>query len=125
MAAPKAKSVSQRGGRPCEEEEGPSLRTGLARDAISRMVSTPCNVKFGQCIGACQDVFMTIEFRAIEATCRRFTFNAYLLESQFLHDASAGLVSVEVADAHCLRAKVAERVPNSCVCRLRRHALSG
>src|SRR5580700_2693648 len=68
---------------------------------------------------------MTIDFRAIEATCRRFIFNAYLLESQFLHDAPAGLVSVEVADADCLRAKVAERVSNSCVCRLRRHALSG
>ena len=68
---------------------------------------------------------MTIEFRAIEATCRRFILNAYLLESQFLHDAPTGLVAVEIADADCLRAKVAERVPNSCVCRLRRHALSG
>src|ERR1700727_3549697 len=68
---------------------------------------------------------MTIEFRAIEATCRRFIFNAYLLESQFLHDAPTGLVAVEIADADCLRAKVAECVPNSCVCRLRRHALSG
>ena len=66
---------------------------------------------------------MTIEFRAIEATCRRFIFNPYLLESQFLHDAPTGLVSVEIADADCLRAKVAERVPNSCVCRLRRHVL--
>jgi hypothetical protein len=42
-----------------------------------------------------------------------------------LRDASARLVSVEVPDTDCLRAKVAERVPNSCVCRLRRHALSG
>src|SRR6266404_4089814 len=47
------------------------------------------------------------------------------LESQFLYDAPARLVSVEVADADCLRTKVAERVTNSCVCRLRRHALSG
>src|SRR6266478_2589112 len=47
------------------------------------------------------------------------------MESQFLYDAPARLVSVEVADADCLRTKVAERVTNSCVCRLRRHALSG
>jgi hypothetical protein len=47
LAAPKAEPVSQRGERPSEEEQGHSLGMGLARDAISRMVSTPCNVKFG------------------------------------------------------------------------------
>src|ERR1700733_15273770 len=68
---------------------------------------------------------MAIEFRAIEATCRRFIFNAYLLESQFLHDAPARLVSVEVTDADCLRAKVAEPVTNSCLSCLCSHPLSG
>src|SRR3974390_1984631 len=68
---------------------------------------------------------MTIKFRTVEATCRRIIGNAYLLESQFLHDASARLVSIEVPDTDCLCAKVTERVPNSCVCRLCRHALSG
>jgi hypothetical protein len=76
-----------------------------------------------KCIGARQGVFMTIEFRAVEAPCRRFVGNAHLLESQVLHDAPARLVPVEVADADCLRAK-AERVTNSCVCRVRRHPLS-
>src|SRR5271169_1764262 len=68
---------------------------------------------------------MPIELCAVEATCRGIMGNSQLLESQFLHDAPARLVSVEVPNTDCLRAKVAERVPNSCVCRLRRHALSG
>jgi hypothetical protein len=68
---------------------------------------------------------MTIEFRAIEATCRRFIFNALPSGIPISPRCAGWAVAVEVADADCLRAKVAERVPNSCVCRLRRHALSG
>src|SRR5215471_402999 len=67
---------------------------------------------------------MTIEFHAVEATCRRMRGNSQLLKSQFVHDAPARLVSVEVPDTDCLRAKVAERVSNSRVCGLGRHALS-
>src|SRR5215471_11412724 len=67
---------------------------------------------------------MTIELSAVQATCRLFIGNTQLLKSQFLDDTPARLVSVEVPDADCLRAKVAERVTNRCVCRLRRHALS-
>src|SRR5580658_10260259 len=37
----------------------------------------------------------------------------------------SSLVPVEVPDADCLGAKVAERVTNSCVCRLGSHPLSG
>src|SRR5690349_7735070 len=37
----------------------------------------------------------------------------------------AGLVSIEVPDADCLRAKVAKGIANSCVCRFCRHALPG
>ena len=77
----------------------------------------------GSASGARQDVFMTVELHAVEATCRSLMGNAYLLESQFLYDAPARLVSVEVPDADCLRAKMAERVTNSCVCSLRSHAL--
>src|SRR6478609_3953037 len=87
--------------------------------------STPGDVKFGKCIGSRQGVLMTVELRAVETTCRSLTGNAYLLESQFLHDAPARLVSLEVPDADCLRAKVAEGVTNSCVCGLRSHTLSG
>src|SRR5580700_5193727 len=63
---------------------------------------------------------MTVELYAVDATCRSLMGNAYLL-----YDAPARLVSVEVPDADCFRAKMAERVTNSCVCRLRSHALSG
>src|SRR5215475_4158307 len=67
---------------------------------------------------------MTVEFLAVEATRRGLMGNAYLLEFQLLHDAPARLVSVEVPDGDCLRAKVAESIANSCVCCLRSHALS-
>src|SRR5439155_11030643 len=70
-------------------------------------------------------VFMTVKLRAVEGPCRRLTRDAKLLESQFLHDAAASVVAVEVPDADRLRAKAAERVPNGGICRLRRHALSG
>ena len=56
---------------------------------------------------------MTVKLGAVEAPCRRLTGDANLLESQFLHDAAAGVVTVEVPDANRLRAKVAERVTNS------------
>jgi hypothetical protein len=62
---------------------------------------------------------MTVELYAVEATCRGFMGNAYLVEPQFLYDAPARRISVEVPDADCLRAKMAEHVTNSCVCRLR------
>src|SRR5271169_6992415 len=68
---------------------------------------------------------MTVKLRAVEAPCRRLTGDAKLLESQFLHDAAASVVTVEVPDADRPRAQAAERVTNSGVCRLRRHALSG
>src|SRR6266487_6895963 len=68
---------------------------------------------------------MAVKLRAVETPCRRLTGDAKFLESQFLHDAAASVVSVEVADADRLRAKAAERVTNSSVCRLRRHALPG
>ena len=44
---------------------------------------------------------MTIEFRAVEATCGLVMDNAQLLESQFFDDAPARLVSVEVPDTDC------------------------
>src|ERR1700693_6091848 len=65
--------------------------------------STPRNVKFGKYVGAGQDVFMTVKLRAVEAPCRRLTCDAKLLESQFLHDAAASVVTVEVPDADRLR----------------------
>src|ERR1700722_413110 len=68
---------------------------------------------------------MTIELRAVETTYRCIMGNAEFLESQFLPDAAARLVSVEESDTDCLRTKVPERVPDSCVCRLCRHAPSG
>jgi Ca-activated chloride channel family protein len=91
----------------------------------TREASAPGNVKFGKYIGAGQDVFMTVKLRAVEAPCRRLTGDAKLLESQFLHDAAAADVTVEVPYADRLRAKAAERVTSSGVCRLRRHAMSG
>ena len=97
----------------------------MTENLETREASTPRNVKFGKYIGASQDVFMTVKLRAVEAPCRRLTGDAKLLESQFLHDAAASVVTVEVPDADRLRAKAAERVTNSGVCRLRRHALSG
>jgi len=59
---------------------------------------------------------MTIEFRAVEATCRCFLSDAWLLKSQFLHDSLAKLVSIKMPDTDCLRAKVAEGATNSGVC---------
>jgi hypothetical protein len=76
------------------------------------MGSPPGDVKFGNCVKARQDVFEAVEFRAVEATCRRLMGDASLLESQLLHDVPAALVSVEVSDADRLCAKVAERVTN-------------
>jgi hypothetical protein len=35
----------------------------------------PMKHQVGQCIEARQDIFMTIEFRAVEATCRRIKGN--------------------------------------------------
>src|SRR5580692_10662596 len=95
------------------------------RNKQSGGAATPRNVKFGKCIGAGQDVFMTVKLGAVEAPCRRLGGDAKLLESQFFHDAAAGVVPVEVPDADRFRAKVTERVANSGVCRLRRQALSG
>jgi hypothetical protein len=69
--------------------------------------------------------FMTVKLGTVEAAYRRLTVDAKLLESQFLHDTAARVVTVEVPHADRLRAKVAERVTNSGVCRLRRHALAG
>ena len=94
-------------------------------DCETRDASTPRNVKLGKCIGAGQDVFMTVEPRAVEAPCRRLTGDTKLLESQFLHDAAASVVAVEVPDADRLGAKAAERVTNCGVGSLRGHALSG
>jgi len=68
---------------------------------------------------------MTVKLRAVEGPCRRLTGDAKLLESQLLHDAAAGVVTVEVPDADRPRAQAAARVTNSGVGRLRRHALSG
>src|ERR1700679_1378488 len=68
---------------------------------------------------------MTIDLRAVETTYRCIMGNAQFLESQFLHDAAARLVAVEEYDADCPRTKVPERVPDSCVCGLCRHAPSG
>src|SRR5271170_5823270 len=68
---------------------------------------------------------MTIELRAVETTYRCMMGNAQFLESQFLHDAAAGLVAVEESDSDCPCTKVPERVPDSCVCRLCRHAPPG
>ena len=42
----------------------------------NQMVSAPRDVKLGKCIGVRQYVFMTIERRAVQATCRRFLSDA-------------------------------------------------
>jgi hypothetical protein len=79
----------------------------------AREASTPGNVKLGKYIGAGQDVFMTVKLRAVEAPRRRLTGDAKLLESQFLYDAAASVVAVEVPDADRPCAEVAERVTNA------------
>lgn len=65
-------------GRAVEKHRVKNTRT---RTAHSRVASAPRNIKLRQRIRARQDVFMTIKFRAVEATCRYLVRNPEFLES--------------------------------------------